>query len=163
MPNPLLTIAELAERSGVAASALRYYERLGLISAQRTGGNQRRYARSVLRRVAVIRVARAMGVPLAQVVQALQALPAAGEPRLADWERLSRRWHEQLSERIAVLERLRDNLGSCIGCGCLSLDRCRLFNPGDRAGEAGDGPQYLIAPPPVPGRRPIRRSARARS
>jgi MerR family transcriptional regulator, redox-sensitive transcriptional activator SoxR len=143
-PTALLTVSELAARSGVAPSALRYYERLGLISAERTGGNQRRYARSVLRRVAVIRAARAMGVPLAQVVQALQALPAGREPRLADWERLSRRWHAELSDRILVLQRLRDRLGSCIGCGCLSLQRCKLFNPDDRAGEAGDGPQYLL-------------------
>jgi MerR family redox-sensitive transcriptional activator SoxR len=89
-----------------------------------------------------------MGVPLQEIVQALQTLPAAREPGAADWQRLSRRWHGQLSERIALLERLRDDLGSCIGCGCLSLKRCRLFNPGDQAAAGGDGPRFLLGPAP---------------
>jgi MerR family redox-sensitive transcriptional activator SoxR len=139
-----MTIAELAARSGVAPSALRYYEAQGLLPAQRSSGNQRRYTRSTLRRVAIVRAARAMGVPLADVAAALQALPAGREPTAADWARISRRWHEQLTRRIEVLTRLRDDLDSCIGCGCLSLKRCRLFNPGDRAAEGGAGPRFLL-------------------
>lgn len=142
----LLTIAELAARSGVPASALRYYESLRLLSAARSAGNQRRYARSALRRVALIRAARAMGIPLTQIVSAFAALPAGRDPTAADWARMSQRWHEDLSHRIAVLTRLRDDLGACIGCGCLSLQRCRIFNPGDRAAALGDGPRYLLAP-----------------
>jgi MerR family transcriptional regulator, redox-sensitive transcriptional activator SoxR len=142
--SPLLTIAELAARSGVAPSALRFYEAQGLLPALRSGGNQRRYARSALRRVAIVRAARAMGVPLADVAAALQALPEEREPTAADWARISRRWKAQLDRRIDVLTRLRDDLDSCIGCGCLSLKRCRLFNPDDRAGEQGAGPRYLL-------------------
>jgi MerR family redox-sensitive transcriptional activator SoxR len=139
-----LTITELAARSGVATSALRFYEAQGLLPAMRSEGNQRRYPRSALRRVAIIRAARAMGVPLADVATALRALPPGREPTATDWARISRRWHAQLSRRIEVLTRLRDDLDSCIGCGCLSLQRCRLFNPGDRAGAEGDGPRYLL-------------------
>lgn len=145
-----VTITELAERSGVAASALRYYESLGLIAAERTKGNQRRYRRSVLRRVAVIKVAQSMGVPLRQVRTALAALPGRRDPTPVDWERLSRTWHDKLSERIAVLGKLRDQLSSCIGCGCLSLDKCGLFNPGDRAQSGGPGPRYLLGDVPEP-------------
>jgi MerR family redox-sensitive transcriptional activator SoxR len=139
-----ITITELAERSGVAPSALRYYESLGLISASRTAGNQRRYRRSVLRRVAVIKVAQSMGIPLAAVRRAFAALPDRRDPTPADWQRLSTRWHDELERRIETLERLRDQLSGCIGCGCLSLERCGLLNPGDRAGRAGAGPRYLI-------------------
>jgi MerR family redox-sensitive transcriptional activator SoxR len=142
--TPTLTIAELAARSGVSTSALRFYEAQGLLMAARTGGNQRRYPRSALRRVAVIRAARAMGVPLADVAAALAALPAGRTPTAADWARLSRRWRETLDARITVLTRLRDDLDGCIGCGCLSLQRCRLFNPDDRAAAEGDGPRYLL-------------------
>lgn len=143
-----ITITELATRSGVAPSALRYYEELGLIAATRTAGNQRRYRRSVLRRVAVIRAARAMGVPLAEITSALRTLPGSRDPTPADWERLSQRWHRELNSRIAVLEKLRDQLSSCIGCGCLSLERCQLFNPGDNANKRGDGPRYLFGDKP---------------
>jgi MerR family redox-sensitive transcriptional activator SoxR len=139
-----ITITELAARSGVAASALRYYESLGLISPARTSGNRRRYRRSALRRVAVIKVAGNMGVSLGQVREAFRALPDRRDPTPADWEKLSKRWRDELSERIATLDRLRDQLSSCIGCGCLSLGRCGLFNQGDRAGAAGPGPRYLI-------------------
>ena len=139
-----ITITELATRSGVAASALRYYESLGLIAAARTSGNQRRYRRSALRRAAVIKVARNMGVSLRQLQEAFRALPATRDPTPADWEQLSSRWRDQLNERIDTLGKLRDQLSSCIGCGCLSLDRCGLFNPGDRAGAAGPGPRYLL-------------------
>lgn len=128
----------------MAASALRYYESLGLISAGRTAGNQRRYRRSVLRRVAVIRVAQSLGVSLKDVQAALGALPDGRDPTPEDWERVSRVWQHELSRRVATLEKLRDQLSSCIGCGCLSLERCGLFNPGDRARSGGDGPRYLL-------------------
>jgi len=143
-----ITISELAERSGVAASALRYYESLGLIGAERTRGNQRRYRRSVLRRVAVIKVAQTMGVPLRQVHRAFATLPQRRDPTPDDWGRLSRAWREDLSERIATLEKLRSQLSSCIGCGCLSLERCGLFNPEDRARAKGAGPRYLLGDVP---------------
>jgi MerR family redox-sensitive transcriptional activator SoxR len=143
-----ITITELSKRSGVAASALRYYETLGLISASRTAGNQRRYRRSALRRVAVIRVAGHLGITLRQVRAAFRGLPDRRDPTPADWGELSERWRDQLSERIATLERLRDDLSSCIGCGCLSLERCALFNQGDRAARAGAGPRYLLGDSP---------------
>lgn len=143
-----ITITDLSRRSGVASSALRYYESLGLISADRTGGNQRRYPRSALRRVSVIRIARSMGVPLAQIGEALRTLPQGRDPSRDDWERLSSRWRDDLSERIETLERLRNQLSSCIGCGCLSLDTCGLFNQEDRAAAAGDGPRYLLGDEP---------------
>ncbi len=139
-----LTISELAERSGVAASALRYYESVGLITAERTRGNQRRYRRSVLRRVAVIKVAQNMGVSLRQVHTAFAALPDRRDPTPDDWARLSRTWRDELSGRIGTLQKLQDQLSSCIGCGCLSLDRCSMFNSGDRAQSAGPGPRYLL-------------------
>ena len=143
-----ITITELAKRSGVASSALRYYESLGLISATRTSGNQRRYRRSVLRQVAVIKVARAMGVSLGQVRAAFRALPGGREPTPDDWERLSSRWRDDLDARIQTLEKLRDQISSCIGCGCLSLDRCGLFNQGDAAAAKGPGPRYLVGDVP---------------
>jgi MerR family redox-sensitive transcriptional activator SoxR len=143
-----ITITELSNRSGVAPSALRYYESLGLIEASRTSGNQRRYRRGVLRRVAVIKVARTMGVSLAALQSAFETLPAGREPTPDDWERLSSRWRDDLSERIRTLEQLRDQLSSCIGCGCLSLDRCALFNQGDAAAVKGPGPRYLLGDTP---------------
>lgn len=146
-----ITITELAQRSGVAASALRYYESLGLISAERTPGNQRRYRRrTAIRRVAVIRVARAMGVSLRELRAAFSVLPKQRDAVSDDWARLSSRWHDDLSERINTLEKLRDQLSSCIGCGCLSLETCGLFNQGDRASAAGDGPRYLLGDAPEP-------------
>lgn len=142
-----MTVAELSARSGIAPSALRFYEAQGLLAAERSTGNQRRYRRSALRRVAIIRVARAMGVPLADVAAALGTLPEGREPTTADWARLSASWHAQLTQRITVLERLRDDLGGCIGCGCLSLKNCRLFNADDHAGADGDGPRFLLRGP----------------
>ncbi|MGH2632652.1 MAG: redox-sensitive transcriptional activator SoxR [Tepidiformaceae bacterium] len=139
-----LTISDLAARSGVAPSALRYYETLGLISSGRSAGNQRRYTRGTLRRVAIIRVAQSLGLPLAVLGEALSSLPQGHEPSAADWEQLSSRWRSELEERIATLELLRDELSSCIGCGCLSLERCGLFNQGDRAARKGAGPRYLL-------------------
>jgi MerR family redox-sensitive transcriptional activator SoxR len=143
-----ITITELARRSGVAASALRYYESLGLIASERTRGNQRRYRRSTLRRVAVIRVAQSLGIPLAAVLQAFASLPAGRDPTPADWDRLSDVWRDELTSRIATLRRLRDQLSSCIGCGCLSLERCGLFNPLDRAAGRGSGARYLLGDTP---------------
>ncbi len=145
-----ITITELAVRSGVAASALRYYESLGLITAERTQGNQRRYRRSVLRRVAVIRVAQSMGVSLRHVHAAFAKLPDRRDPTPDDWGRLSRAWRGELSDHIVTLTRLRDQLSSCIGCGCLSLARCGLFNPADRAQRGGPGARYLLGDAPEP-------------
>ena len=146
MPEPAatLTIGQVAQRSGVAPSALRFYEAEGLISSERTDGNQRRYQRAVLRRVAVIQAGRTAGIPLAAIRDALALLPAHKPPSQRDWARLSRAWRRDVEERIALLERVRDDLASCIGCGCLSLRSCRLFNPVDRAAQAGPGARYLL-------------------
>ena len=139
-----LTIGQVVERTGVTPSALRFYEQQGLITAERSGGNQRRYARDVLRRVAFIRVAQRVGVSLADIAEALAQLPEERTPTARDWERLSRRWRAELDERIALLTGLRDELSSCIGCGCLSLKRCALYNPSDGAARLGAGPRYLL-------------------
>jgi MerR family redox-sensitive transcriptional activator SoxR len=144
--HDLMTIGEVAERSGFATSALRYYERAGLIASTRTGGQQRRYERSVLRRLAFIRAARNIGLRLDEVQEALDTLPAARTPTRADWTRMSRAWRSRLDEQIQSLQRLRDGLDSCIGCGCLSLQRCRLSNPNDRAAGAGPGAVFLPRP-----------------
>ena len=151
LPNSL-TIGELAERSGVRTSALRFYESRGLIASVRTEGNQRRYARETLRRVAVIRAAQLLGLTLEEIRRALNELPQARTPDRRDWERLSCAWRGSLEGRIAELEALRDRLSGCIGCGCLSLDSCGLFNPGDRAAGDGAGARYLFgdAPEPAP-------------
>lgn len=135
-----LSVGDVARRSGVAVSALHFYERKGLISSLRTAGNQRRYAREVLRRLAVIRVAQRVGMPLEAVARAFDTLPQGRAPTKADWARLSARWQQELDERIHMLQLLRDELTGCIGCGCLSLKRCRLANPDDVLGERGDGP-----------------------
>ena len=138
-----LTIGELAARSGVAPSALRFYEAQGLIAAQRTSGNQRRYERAVLRRIALVQAGRAAGVPLEQIRAALETLPSARTPTRRDWERLSRCWRDDLDRRIATLQALRDRLTTCIGCGCLSIDKCDLLNPDDEVGAVGPGAHYL--------------------
>jgi MerR family redox-sensitive transcriptional activator SoxR len=138
-----LTIGELALRSGVSASALRFYESEGLIRARRTDGNQRRYDRAVLRRVAVIQAGSLAGIPLREIRSALAALPPDAAPTKRDWQRLSRIWRRDVEERIATLEALRDRLGSCIGCGCLSLRACSLFNPGDGVARRGPGAHLL--------------------
>jgi MerR family redox-sensitive transcriptional activator SoxR len=143
-----LTIGEVARRSGVASSALRFYESEGLLTSRRTDGNQRRYPRSTLRRVALIHAGRAAGIPLAGIRAALETLPATRTPTKRDWERLSRAWAADVDARIAELEQLRDDLTSCIGCGCLSLRACTLFNPGDRAARFGSGPRYLLGDEP---------------
>jgi len=139
----LLTIGELSQRSGVAPSALRFYERLGLIRATRTEGNQRRYERAALRRVAFVLAARHLGVPLEDVRRSLATLPSDRTPKAADWGRLSARWRSRLDERITEMESLRDKLTSCIGCGCLSLQRCKLLNSDDKVAARGAGPRLL--------------------
>ena len=137
-----LSVGEVASRSGVAVSALHFYEKQGLIASARTAGNQRRYARAVLRRVAVIKVAQRMGVPLAEIAQALAHLPGNRVPGKRDWASLSSHWKGQLDERIATLTQLRDQLDSCIGCGCLSLKVCPLRNEQDCLAGQGAGPHF---------------------
>jgi MerR family redox-sensitive transcriptional activator SoxR len=139
-----LTIGEVASRSGVATSALRYYEERGLISSDRAGSGHRRYPRHVLRRVAFVVFAQRIGLTLEEIGAELSALPGDRAPNRRDWSRLSGRWTERIDERIAELERLRKGLTECIGCGCLSLDRCQLANPGDRVGRQGPGPRAWI-------------------
>lgn len=139
-----LTIGEVAERSGVATSALRFYETKGLIESVRTDGNQRRYPRATLRRVALIRAGQEVGLSLSELADALDRLPHDKTPTKADWERLSRSWRTRLDAQIAELIALRDELTGCIGCGCLSLKSCAIFNPGDAASDLGTGPRYLL-------------------
>ncbi len=139
----LLTVGEVAARSGVAVSALHFYEAKGLIESHRSRGNQRRYPREVLRRVAVIKVAQRVGIPLADVQAALKALPQGRTPTAADWKALSELWKSDLDARIRRLQGLRDQLDGCIGCGCLSLESCPLRNPWDRLSEEGAGPRLL--------------------
>jgi MerR family redox-sensitive transcriptional activator SoxR len=141
--SDLLTVGAVAERSGFAPSALRYYERVGLVTARRTAGGQRRYERSVLRRLAFIRAARNIGLTLDEVAEALATLPEARTPTKSDWARLSRGWRQRLDDQIAGLQALRDGLDSCIGCGCLSLRRCAISNPADLAAASGPGAAYL--------------------
>ena len=144
----VLTIGEVATRSGMATSALRYYEREGLIRSARSDGGQRRYEREVLRRIAFIRVAQRVGLTLAEIREAMAELPYERTPTVADWARLSRAWRSRLRTQIGMLERLRDDLTSCIGCGCLSFKACKLYNPDDAAAALGDGPRYLLGDRP---------------
>ncbi len=143
-----LSIGAVAERAGVNVSALRFYEERGLITSQRSDGGQRRYGRSVLRRVAFIQVAQRVGLTLGEIGRALATLPDDDGLTTEHWKRLSAGWRPMLDQRIRLLEGLRDELDSCIGCGCLSLDRCRLRNPGDRAAALGPGPRYLLGDEP---------------
>ena len=144
----LLTIAEVARRSGVAASALRFYEERGLITSQRAGSGHRRFPRAVLRRIAFIVFAQRVGLTLEEIGVELTKLPPDRAPTGKDWSRLSGTWTSRIDDRIAELERLKAGLTQCIGCGCLSLDRCRLSNPGDRAARLGPGPRYWIGDRP---------------
>ena len=146
MSSPL-TIGAVASRSGVAASALRYYEERGLISSERAGSGHRRYPRAVLRRIAFIVFAQRIGLTLEEIADELSRLPPDRAPNRRDWSRLSRTWTERIDGRIAELERLRAGLTECIGCGCLSLDRCKIANPDDRASSLGPGPRYWIGDP----------------
>jgi MerR family redox-sensitive transcriptional activator SoxR len=140
----VLTISEVSKRSGVAASALRFYEARGLITSVRAGSGHRRYPRAALRRIAFIVFAQRIGLSLDQVGEQLARLPENRVPERADWASLSARWRTLIDERIAELERLRDSLAQCIGCGCLSLQQCRLANPGDRVSRYGPGPRFWI-------------------
>jgi MerR family transcriptional regulator, redox-sensitive transcriptional activator SoxR len=144
VPNDLLTIGEVASRSGLAPSAIRFYERVGLVAAERSEGNQRRFRRDVLRRIAFVRVAQRVGLSLDEIVTSLAALPSDRAPTAKEWQRLTRGWREQIDERIGILEALREGLTNCIGCGCLSLRHCSLANPRDDAARFGSGPRYLI-------------------
>jgi MerR family transcriptional regulator, redox-sensitive transcriptional activator SoxR len=147
--SELLTIGEVAERSGVAASALRFYEERGLISSDRAGSGHRRYQRPVLRRIAFIVFAQRVGLTLEEIGTELAKLPPDRAPTRRDWAQLSSGWTSRIDERIALLERLKLGLTECIGCGCLSLDRCQFANPGDRAGSGGPGPRYWIGDRPL--------------
>lgn len=144
-----LTVGQVAQRSGVAVSTLHFYEARGLIHSGRNRGNQRRYARDVLRRVAIIKVAQRTGIPLAEIREALATLPDGRTPTAEDWKRLSSTWRSDLDDRIARLTRLRDQLNGCIGCGCLSLGVCPLYNPWDKLGAQGPGPRILDPEPGV--------------
>lgn len=141
-----LSVGQVAERSGLAVSALHFYERKGLIQSHRTGGNQRRYARDVLRRLAVIRTAQELGIPLGEVAEALSYLPPGQAPDAHDWRKMSNVWYERLDRRITLLTRMRDELNGCIGCGCLSTRKCPLFNRDDRLAGEGSGPRRLMRP-----------------
>jgi MerR family redox-sensitive transcriptional activator SoxR len=152
LSTDLLTVGEVSERSGFAPSALRFYEQRGLVEAIRTTGNQRRYERSVLRRLAFVRAARNVGLSLEEVSAALDTLPHGRTPTKADWTRLSRLWRTRLDEQITALSELRDGLDSCIGCGCLSLKRCAISNPADVAATVGPGARYLPRVLRVPNR-----------
>ena len=140
---PDLSVGELSRRSGVPASALRFYEDEGLIRSRRTAGNQRRYCRDALRRVTFIRMSQRVGMPLSAIREVLALLPDDRTPTRADWARISKCWQDDLTARIRQMEQLRDELTDCIGCGCMSLAKCRLANPGDRLGADGPGPQRL--------------------
>lgn len=143
-----MTIGMVATRAGLATSSLRYYEREGLLVAERVRSGQRRYRREVLRRIAFIRSAQRVGLSLAEIREALDSLPQSRNPTKEDWARIARRWRPRLDEEIAALERVRDQLSDCIGCGCLSLSACALYNPGDQAGQGGAGPRYLLGDRP---------------
>lgn len=147
MTDELLTIGEVASRTGVATSALRFYETKGLIRSVRTAGNQRRYERAIIRRVSVIQAAQALGLTLREIQGALETLPDGRTPTKRDWQRLSSRWRGRLDQQIADLEALRNELDGCIGCGCLSLKACALFNPEDQLADRGPGPRILMGEP----------------
>ncbi|MFH8404132.1 redox-sensitive transcriptional activator SoxR [Streptomyces sp. NPDC018019] len=147
-PHDRLPIGELAGRSGLAASALRYYEELGLIHSERTSGGQRRFTRATLRRVAFIRAAQVVGLSLEETSAALAKLPQDRAPNAAQWNSVARTWTRRIDQQIAELQRLRGQLAGCIGCGCLSLRKCGLYNPGDAAAESGAGARYLLGDRP---------------
>jgi len=154
----LLSIGELARRTGLSVSAIRFYEAEGLVTAVRTGGNQRRFARADMRRLSFAQIAQTLGLTLAEIAAELATLPLGRAPTRQDWQAISQRIRGRLQQRIAMLERTRDLLDGCIGCGCLSLDRCALYNPGDRAGRAGAGPRFLLGDRVRRSRRGSRRS-----
>lgn len=139
-----LSVGQVAQRSGVSVSALHFYERKGLIRSHRTSGNQRRYDRDVLRRLAVIRMAQELGIPLGEAGRALTAIPHGQVPTAQDWRQMSEGWYDQIDRRIVMLTRLRDELNGCIGCGCLSMTNCPIINPDDRLAGEGSGPRRLL-------------------
>lgn len=147
--DDLLPIGEVASRSGLATSAIRFYEAEGLISTTRSASGQRRFARHTLRRLAFIRAAQRVGLSLGDIAGSLRVLPADRAPTKAEWAKVSRAWRRHLDDRIGDLERLRDDLTGCIGCGCLSLTSCRLYNPNDSASANGAGPRFLLGDDPV--------------
>jgi MerR family redox-sensitive transcriptional activator SoxR len=149
VPDLELAIGEVAERSGLAVSAIRFYEDKGLITSTRTAGGQRRFRRDVLRRLAFVQAAQRVGLTLDEIGAAIDRLPADAGPTAPEWRELSESWRPLLDERIALLEALRDQLDHCIGCGCLSLERCKLSNPGDRAARLGAGARYLLGDAPA--------------
>lgn len=157
MADQFIDISELAARSGLAASALRFYETAGLIECIRSSGNRRRFPRSTLRKVAFIRAAQNVGLTLDAIKSTLDNLPSGRTPTKADWENLSSKWTAMLDEKIAALNRLRNSLSACIGCGCLSLERCVLYNPGDAARAGGFGARYLLGDDPRRFMRPARK------
>jgi MerR family redox-sensitive transcriptional activator SoxR len=144
MTSDLLSVGDVARRSGFTPSAVRFYERQGLVHAERTAGNQRQFRRDVLRRLAFIRIAQRVGLSLEEITAALAHLPIDKAPSSKDWQHLTRDWRERIDERIVVLEALRSGLTTCIGCGCLSLRTCALANPNDVAAKRGPGPRYLL-------------------
>ena len=148
MPSTLLSIGELARRTGLSVSAIRFYEARGLVKAVRTSGNQRRFLRADIRRLSFAQIAQQLGLTLNEIQAELATLPLGRAPTRQDWQGISRRIRGALGRRIEMLERTRELLDGCIGCGCLSLDRCRLFNPGDRAAKAGAGPRFLLGDRP---------------
>ena len=157
--DAVLTIGQVAARSGVATSALRFYEDQGLVHSERNVAGHRRYSRAVIRRVSFIRAAQELGLSLEEIRTSLASLPDRRTPTEADWARLAKEWRPRLDARIAMLERLRDRLDGCIGCGCLSLKKCQLLNAGDRAAERGSGPRYVLDDDdsdPMTARRPAR-------
>jgi MerR family redox-sensitive transcriptional activator SoxR len=141
--NPELSVGEVARRSGVAISAIHFYETKGLVTSWRNAANQRRYPREALRRVSIVKVAQRLGIPLASIKAALDSLPKGRTPTDQDWRKLSARWHAELDARIETLSRLRDQLTGCIGCGCLSMQSCPLRNPYDEVAAQGPGPQFV--------------------
>ena len=143
-PRREWTVGQVAARTGLPVSTLHFYERQGLVTAHRTAGNQRRYDRAALRRLSIVRFAHELGIPLKEIGRALNALPEGTVATRADWETMAAGWADRLDDRIARLERLRGNLAGCIGCGCLSLDRCAIFNKDDRRAAEGSGPRTLI-------------------
>ena len=144
----LLSIGDLARRTGLSVSAIRYYEARGLLSPVRSAGNQRRFPRADIRRLAFARIAQQLGLTLAEIETELGTLPLGRAPNRQDWATISRRIRDRLEARIRFLERTRDRLDGCIGCGCLSLDTCQLYNPGDRAAQSGNGPRFLLGTEP---------------
>ena len=147
-----LSVGQVAERSGVSISALHFYEREGLIFSSRNEGNQRRFNRDVLRRLAFIRASQRVGIPLGLIKEVLDELPLKRTPKEPDWAKVAKRWHEVLTEQINYMERVRDDLWTCIGCGCLSFDRCALVNPDDTMSQEGAGPRRLLPGTPRPDR-----------